>query len=63
MQTDVSFGSIGSAGVVSASGGAPASGQQQYAMLAAPTPGKPNSGPRPGGPLVVGYASMICRAS
>lgn len=50
MPTDVSFGLLGGGGVVSAA-------QQrtpQYALLAAPTPGQENTGPRPGGPLIVG---------
>lgn len=50
MPADVSFGSIGGAGVVSAAGAA----APRYALLAAPTPGKDNTGPRPGGPLVLG---------
>lgn len=48
--TDVSFGLIGSTGVVSAA----QERTPQYALLAAPTPGRENSGPRPGGPLIVG---------
>jgi hypothetical protein len=54
MPTDVSFGIIGGAGVVSAA-------QERalgYALLAAPTPGKENSGPRPGGPLIVGCVCL-----
>lgn len=51
MPTDVSFGAIGGAGVVSAAAGA---ASPRYALLAAPTPGKDNTGPRPGGPLIVG---------
>lgn len=33
---------------------AQASSAPQYAVLASPTPGRDNSGPRPGGPLIVG---------
>ena len=54
MPTDVSFGIIGGAGVVSAA-------QERalgYALLATPTPGKENSGPRPGGPLIVGCVCL-----
>lgn len=50
LPTDISFGTIGSAGAVTAQ----ASGAPQYAILASPTPGRDNSGPRPGGPLIVG---------
>jgi hypothetical protein len=50
MPTDVSFGLIGGTGVVSAA----QERRPQYALLAAPTPGRENSGPRPGGPLIIG---------
>jgi hypothetical protein len=48
LPTDVSFGTVG--GQVAAA----AESSPRYAVLATPTPGKPNSGPRPGGPLVIG---------
>lgn len=55
--TDVSFGLIGGTGVVSAA----QERTPQYALLAAPTPGRENSGPRPGGPLIIGCACRVDR--
>ncbi|KAL4425867.1 hypothetical protein ABPG75_009883 [Micractinium tetrahymenae] len=58
LPTDISFGTIGSAGAVTAL----ASGSPQYAILASPTPGRDNSGPRPGGPLIVGTTRTAATA-
>lgn len=46
LPTDVSFGTVGGQVAAAAESG------PRYAVLATPTPGKPNSGPRPGGPLI-----------
>ncbi|KAL4445750.1 hypothetical protein ABPG77_008949 [Micractinium sp. CCAP 211/92] len=58
LPTDISFGTIGSAGAVTAQ----ASGAPQYAILASPTPGRDNCGPRPGGPLIVGTTRTVAPA-
>lgn len=58
MPTDVSFGLIGVTGVVSAA----QERTPQYALLAAPIPGRENSGPRPGGPLIVGCARFALQS-
>ncbi|GAB4823908.1 hypothetical protein N2152v2_010954 [Parachlorella kessleri] len=50
LPADVSFGTVGTAGVVSAQQERPPG---VYAVLLSPTPGQPNSGPRPDGPLVI----------
>eukprot|EP00887_Chlorella_sp_A99_P004584 scaffold4.g4584.t1 len=48
---EVSFGLASSRGLVTAAAGPPTS---SYALLASPTPGRPNSGPRASGPLLLG---------
>lgn len=50
MQADVSFGNVGREGVVTAAQGG---NIPTNALLASPTPQKPNTGPRPGGPLIL----------
>lgn len=51
VQTDVSFGLLGGTGVVAAA----QERAPQMGLLASPTPGKENTGPRPGGPLILGW--------
>ncbi|KAL4425868.1 hypothetical protein ABPG75_009884 [Micractinium tetrahymenae] len=58
LPNDVSFGTIGSASTVTAQD----TSSLQYAILASPTPGRGNSGPRPGGPLVVGTTRTVAPA-
>lgn len=50
MAADVSFGAVGTAGVVAAAQENPS---PVYVLLASPTPGRTNSGPRAVGPLII----------